>query len=56
MRRRRSFTSILFKTARTLDDLETLASGNPKRIEGRVKNKLLGRVLGRAGFWRGLWK
>ncbi len=56
MPRRRSLTSILFKTARTVDDVETLASGNPKRIERRVKNKLLGRVLGRAGFWSRLWR
>jgi len=53
---RRSLTSILFKAARTVDDVETLASGNPKRIERRAKNKLLGRVLGRGGLWRWLWR
>jgi hypothetical protein len=56
MPRRRSLTSILFNTARAVNDVETVASGNPKRIERRVKNKLLGRVLGRAGLWRRLWK
>jgi len=56
MPRRRSLTSILFKTARAVDDVETLASGNPKRIERRARNKLLGRVLGRAGLWRRLCK
>jgi hypothetical protein len=56
MPRRRSLTSLLFKRARRVDDLETLASGNPKRIERRVKNRLIGRVLGRTGFWRWLWK
>jgi hypothetical protein len=56
MPRRRSLTSLLFRTARRVDDLEALASGNPKRIERRVKNRLLGRALGRAGFWRWLWK
>lgn len=56
MARRRSLSSILFRTARTVDDLSTLASGNPKRIERRAKNKLAGRVLGRGGFWRWLWK
>lgn len=55
-RRRRSLTSILFKSARTMDDIETLASGNPKRIARRVKNKVVGRALGRGGFWRWLWK
>lgn len=56
MPRRRSLTSLLFKTARRVDDLETLASGNPKRLERRVKNRLLGRALGKVGFWRLLWK
>jgi hypothetical protein len=56
MARRRSVTSLLFRTARRVDDIETLASSNPKRIERRVKNKLVGRVLGRGGFWRWLWK
>lgn len=56
MPRRRSLTSLQFKTACTVDDIETLASGNPKRIEGRVKNKLVGRVFGRAGVWRRLWR
>jgi hypothetical protein len=49
-------TSILFRTARRVDDLETLASGNPKRIERRVKNRLVGRALARAGLWRWLWR
>lgn len=56
MSRRRSLTSILFKTARTVDDVETLASGNPKRIERRVANKIKGRLLARLGFWRRLWR
>jgi hypothetical protein len=56
MTRRRNLSSILFRTARRVDDLEALTSGDPKRIERRVKNKLVGRVLGRGGFWRWLWK
>lgn len=40
MPRPRSLTSILFKTARSVDDVETLASGNPERMERRVKNRL----------------
>jgi hypothetical protein len=56
MPRRRSLTSILFRTARRVDDLEALASGNPKRIERRLKNRLVGRTLARVGFWRWLWR
>lgn len=56
MARRRSLTSTLFKAARTVDDIENMASGNPKRIERRVKNKVVCRALGRGGFWRWLWK
>jgi hypothetical protein len=39
----------LYKAARTMNDLETLASGNPKKILRRGKNKLLGRVLSKIG-------
>ena len=35
----------LYKAARKANDLETLASGNPKRIGKRVKNKYLSRKL-----------
>jgi hypothetical protein len=46
----------LYRSARTLGDAEALASGDPKRITRRAKNKLLGRMLGRSGFWRSLWR
>jgi len=46
----------LYRSARTLGDVEAVASGDPKRIERRAKNKLLGRALGRSGFWRTLWR
>jgi len=45
-----------YRFARTMNDVETLASGNPTRIARRAKNKYVGRLLGRAGFWRHLWK
>ena len=56
MARRRSLSSQLFRAARIADDVEALESGNPRRIRRRAKNVILGRALGRAGFWRSLWK
>jgi len=37
--------SFLYKLARTANDVETLASGNPKRMAKRAKNKFIGRKL-----------
>lgn len=37
----------LYNAARTLNDIETLASGDPKKIARRARNKLLGRMLGK---------
>jgi hypothetical protein len=48
--------SSLYRSARVFGDVEAVASGNPKRITRRAKNKLLGRALGRAGIWRRLWR
>jgi hypothetical protein len=45
-----------YRFARVLNDLQTLFSGNPRRIARRAKNKVVGRTLGRTGFWRWLWK
>lgn len=38
------------------NDVEAITSGNPKRVERRLKNKLIGRLLGTAGIWRRLWR
>jgi hypothetical protein len=54
--RRRGLVSSLYRTARIANDISVLASGNPRRITRRAKNKILGRALGRAGLWRLLWK
>jgi len=37
----------LYKATRAINDLETLASGDPKKIARRAKNKVLGRMLGK---------
>jgi hypothetical protein len=46
----------LYRAARIANNVETLASGNPRRIRRRAKNILVGRALGRAGVWRRLWR
>lgn len=46
----------VYRLSRFLNDMETLMSGNPRRIARRAKNKVVGRALARAGFWRWLWK
>jgi hypothetical protein len=51
-----SLRSSLYRSARTLGDVQAVASGNPKRVARRAKNKVLGRALGRSGFWRFLWR
>ncbi len=45
-----------YNFARLFNDFSTLLSGNPRRIARRANNKLVGRALGCAGFWRWLWK
>jgi len=42
----------LYKAVRMGRDIEVLASGNPKKIMRRGKNKLLGRLLGKLRIWR----
>ena len=56
MARKRSLSSQLYRAARVSDTFQALASGNPKRIRRRAVNLAKGRVLGRSGFWRSLWK
>jgi hypothetical protein len=46
----------MYAAARLANDVSTLASGDPRRIARRAKNKILGRALGRAGLWRLLFR
>jgi hypothetical protein len=46
----------MYAAARMANDISTLASGDPRRIARRAKNKIIGRALGRAGLWRLLWR
>lgn len=48
--------SWLYRTARTANDIEAVTSGDPKRMARRAKNKVVGRLLRRVGFWRQLWR
>jgi hypothetical protein len=49
-------TRFLYKAARASNNISAAASGKPSRIARRAKNVAVGRALGRAGFWRSLWK
>lgn len=51
-----NLTRSAYKLARTVNTVQTLASGNPKRIVRRGVNVAKGRSLSRVGFWRWLWK
>lgn len=53
---RKTLTSQLYRTARLSNDLAALASGNPRRIIRRARNKTVGRGLARAGLWRSLYR
>lgn len=49
----RTFTSTAFKVARASATGRAVRTGHVGR---RAKNIAVGRTLGRAGVWRGLWR
>jgi hypothetical protein len=51
-----SLSRWLYRAARWSRDAEVVASGDPKKVARRAKNKALGRLLGRLGVWRRLWR
>lgn len=56
MARRRTLTSQLYRASRLSNSISALASGNPRRVARRARNVAEGRLLGRTGFWRRLWR
>lgn len=48
-------TKGLYKFTRLARDVEVLSTMDGKKIIRRVKNKVVGRVLARIGFWKWLW-
>jgi len=54
-----SFTSALYRAARLSASgravRRSIETGNPYYAARRARNIAVGRALGRAGLWRGLW-
>jgi hypothetical protein len=53
-------SALLTRLARTSRDVEaierTAVTGNPEYVARRARNRIIGRALGRLGFWRRLWR
>jgi predicted metal-dependent HD superfamily phosphohydrolase len=47
---------LLHRLARVERDVEAEASGVPKKIARRGRNKIIGWLLTRPGLWRRLWR
>jgi hypothetical protein len=46
----------MYTMARLTGDNQVISSGNSNRIARRGRNCMIGTALGRAGFWRRLWR
>ena len=53
-------TSDVYQAARLGSDVRaverTVETGDPRFVERRAKNVIVGRTLGKAGVWRKLWR
>ena len=49
-------SSLLYRLSRASRDVEAITSSKPDRMARRAKNKVVGRVLARLGFWHRLWR
>jgi len=50
-----SLTRNLYRAARISNNVGALTGGR-RRTTRRARNVVVGRALGRAGFWRWLWR
>jgi len=46
--------TFLYKAARVANTVDAIS--RPKRARRRAKNIIVGRALGKLGFWRWLWR
>jgi hypothetical protein len=49
-------SSLLYRLSRASRDVEAVTSGDPEKVVRRGKDKIVGRILARVGFWRRLWR
>lgn len=49
-------SNFLYQSEKLSRDVRVLLSLDSKKIIRRVKNKIVGRLLARVGFWKFLWR